>query len=162
MIKKEEYISAVLNEFSIIRHLAAKLRAEDLAYRPSETQRSILETLQYISYIVSLTIESVVSGDMTLFEKADLASKDVNLSNFDNAMAAQGDKVKTLVESMSDAQLSEVVDMWIKQSRALHCLMALKFAVAYKMQLFLFMKAAGHKDIGTINVWAGMDAPVKA
>jgi len=161
MISKEEFIGAVQHEFSIIRHLAAKLREEDLAYRPSEGQRSILETLQYVSFIVALTIESVATGDMTLFQKSDAASKEVNLSNFDQAMAVQGDKVKTLVEAMTDEQLAEEVDMWIKQSRALHCLMALKFAVAYKMQLFLFMKAAGHKDIGTINVWAGVDAPAK-
>jgi hypothetical protein len=31
--------------------------------------------------------------------------------------------------------------------------------VAYKTQIFLQLKAAGLSDIGTMNLWAGMDAP---
>ncbi len=162
MISKEAFIGSVLHEFAIIRHLAEKLREEDLQYRPNEKQRSILETLQYISIIIGVTIESVVSGDKTLFTKESERVKDLKLEDFAAAMDAQADKVKNLVMSMSDEQLNEEVDFWVKQTRALHCMMALKFAVAYKMQLFLFMKAAGHTELSTMNAWAGADAPVKA
>jgi hypothetical protein len=30
--------------------------------------------------------------------------------------------------------------------------------VAYRMQLFLYLKACGREELGTMNVWAGMDA----
>jgi hypothetical protein len=30
-------------------------------------------------------------------------------------------------------------------------------AAAYKTQLFLYIKANGNHDIGTMNLWAGMD-----
>jgi hypothetical protein len=41
-------------------------------------------------------------------------------------------------------------------------LQTLKSATAYKMQLFLYIKASGNSDIGTSNLWGGMDAPTKA
>ena len=162
MISKEAFIGSVLHEFAVINHLAAKLSEKDVSYRPSEKQRSILETLQYISIIVGATIESVVSGDKTIFTKEAERVKDLKLEDFAPAMSAQAEKIKSLVGAMTDEQLNEEVDFWVKQSRALHCMMALKFAVAYKMQLFLFMKAAGHTELSTMNAWAGADAPTKA
>jgi hypothetical protein len=35
----------------------------------------------------------------------------------------------------------------------------LKWIVAYKMQLFLHIKASGNTLVGTSNVWGGMDVP---
>ncbi len=32
---------------------------------------------------------------------------------------------------------------------------------AYRMQLFLYLKACGHEELSTLNLWAGMDAPTK-
>jgi hypothetical protein len=31
---------------------------------------------------------------------------------------------------------------------------------AYRTQLFLYLKACGREDLGTSNLWAGVDAPV--
>jgi hypothetical protein len=33
---------------------------------------------------------------------------------------------------------------------------------AYRTQLFLYLKACGREDLGTMNLWAGMDAPAPA
>jgi hypothetical protein len=35
----------------------------------------------------------------------------------------------------------------------------LRWMVGYRMQLFLYAKAAGNAEIGTANCWAGMDWP---
>ena len=33
---------------------------------------------------------------------------------------------------------------------------------AYRMQLFLYLKACGREDLNTMNLWVGTDAPVPA
>jgi hypothetical protein len=30
---------------------------------------------------------------------------------------------------------------------------------AYRTQLFLYLKASGREELGTMNLWAGLDAP---
>ena len=30
---------------------------------------------------------------------------------------------------------------------------------AYRTQLFLYLKACGREELGTMNLWAGIDAP---
>jgi hypothetical protein len=30
---------------------------------------------------------------------------------------------------------------------------------AYRTQLFLYLKACGREELGTMNLWAGVDAP---
>ena len=36
--------------------------------------------------------------------------------------------------------------------------MVLSHYVAYRMQLFLYLKDCGLRDLSTMNLWAGMDA----
>ena len=33
---------------------------------------------------------------------------------------------------------------------------------AYRTQLFVYLKACGRDELGTMNLWAGVDAPVPA
>jgi hypothetical protein len=33
---------------------------------------------------------------------------------------------------------------------------------AYRTQLFLYLKACGREELGTMNLWGGMDAPPPA
>jgi hypothetical protein len=33
---------------------------------------------------------------------------------------------------------------------------------AYRTQLFVYLKACGREELNTLNLWAGMDAPVPA
>jgi hypothetical protein len=40
--------------------------------------------------------------------------------------------------------------------------LVLNHYAAYRMQLFLNLKASGHEELSTINLWAGMDAPEAA
>jgi hypothetical protein len=36
--------------------------------------------------------------------------------------------------------------------------MVLCHYVAYRMQLFLYLKECGHEELGTLDLWAGIDA----
>ena len=33
---------------------------------------------------------------------------------------------------------------------------------AYRTQLFVYLKACGREELGTMNLWAGIDAPAPA
>jgi len=40
--------------------------------------------------------------------------------------------------------------------------MVLSGYAAYRTQLFVYLKACGRAELGTMNLWAGMDAPAAA
>jgi hypothetical protein len=50
-----------------------------------------------------------------------------------------------------------------KSSRGLLVItLVLNGHAAYRTQLFLYLKACGHAELSTMNLWAGADVPVKA
>jgi hypothetical protein len=62
---------------------------------------------------------------------------------------------------MSDADFRAEVDMFgQKSSRGAFIVnLVLAGCAAYRTQLFLYLKACGREELGTMNLWAGMDAP---
>lgn len=159
MFTKEQYLTAFEKDIVVIRHLASKLSDADMDYRPTEGQRSVRELLGYLSYIFLGCAEGMM-GDMAAFARLSEEAVGLTLANFDERMEAQTRKFREIVTAMTDTQLAEVVDMWVKQTRAEHLVNGpLKFAAAYKTQLFTYMKQNGHSNLNTMNLWAGMDAP---
>ena len=63
---------------------------------------------------------------------------------------------------MADPRLRPVarlpISTGIERTRAEHLLNGpLKWAAAYKMQLFMNLKMSGAEHLNTLNLWAGMD-----
>ncbi len=158
MYSKEQYLKSLGHEFNIIRHLAGKLSEGELDYRPTDQQRSIRELLQYLSMIFIATAEAAIAGNASGYQQYAELSQEVTLSNFDQAMASQMEKVAAAVAPLTDAQFMEEVSIWGKMSRADYFINLLKFAAAYKTQLFTYMKQNGHSTLNTMNLWAGMDS----
>jgi hypothetical protein len=78
------------------------------------------------------------------------------------AIAAQTDTYAILLANVSDADFrGEVAGIdGNKTSRgALIINMVLSGCAAYRTQLFLYLKACGREDLGTMNLWAGIDTP---
>lgn len=158
MITKELFIQSLEHELRVIRHLASKIDISMLSYRPSETQRSLLELLQYMSYVFETSVEAIISKDGTIYRTRSEEASHMTLEQFDEKISSQSKKIRELVTSLTDEQLNEVVDMWSVQPRSLHLLNStLKWAVAYKMQLFQYLKAGGSLDLKTSNLWVGVD-----
>ena len=40
-------------------------------------------------------------------------------------------------------------------------LLVLCHLAAYRMQLFLYLKSSGREELNTLNLWMGMDGPMK-
>lgn len=64
------------------------------------------------------------------------------------------------MKSFSDAELRAEIEMFgSKASRGSWLVnLVLCHYAAYRMQLFLYLKACGREELNTMNLWAGMDA----
>jgi hypothetical protein len=159
MITKEQYLESLSKELSIIKHLAEKIKPEQLAHKPTEPQRTLQELMHYLGYIFVVGAEMVITGDKNSYEKHSKGEMPT-VENFGDIIDKEEARFMELVSPMSKEELEEEVDMWgRKQSRAMHLFGLLRMASAYKMQLFLYMKQSGTSEIGTMNLWAGMDQP---
>jgi hypothetical protein len=161
MISTQQFIDSLEHELGIIRHLGEKVTQEMLEYRPSAHQRSTLELMQYLSQIFATTVTVAIARDtgamyMELFN----AAPKVTLETFDQIMRDQAAAVRSKISALTEEDFADTFMMYGReQSMALHLLGLLKMAAAYKTQLFLYLKACGVHHIGTMNLWAGIDAP---
>lgn len=159
MISKDQYIAALTNEFRIIKHLAEKVTPEQLSHKPTEPQRTLQELMQYLTSIFVAAADGIATGDANAYKKY-FGGTMPTLENFTALMDDQEKKVLEFFTPLTEEQLKEEIAMWGRtQSRALHMLGILNIASAYKMQLFLYMKQSGTTNIGTSNLWGGMDQP---
>jgi hypothetical protein len=69
-----------------------------------------------------------------------------------------------LVEEFPDDDFRTPVEMFGNTSSkgALIVNLVLGGCAAYRTQLFLYLKATGREELGTLNLWHGVDAPVPA
>jgi len=162
MITKEQYLGILGNEFRIMKHLALKIKPEQMSHKPTEPQRTLQELMTYLTEIFISGIEGIVTGDANAYKKYLGVGESATLNSFHESMDKQLKNVSELVNSLSDDDMKSEISMWGRsQSKALHLMGMLSIAAAYKMQLFLYMKQSGTSNIGTMNLWAGMDQPPK-
>ncbi len=159
MITKEQYIDSFVKEIEIIKHLAEKVTPAMLEYHPTPKQRSTIELMQYLGHISATAINVFIDPTKDYMELAK-AKDAVTFENFISKMDEQANIVRSLVGALTEEQLLKDVSFFgMSGSLSTHLLSALKWITAYKMQLFLYIKANGVESIGTSNVWAGRDMP---
>ncbi|HEV7702467.1 MAG TPA: hypothetical protein VGO63_03455 [Candidatus Paceibacterota bacterium] len=162
MITKDEYIKSLVHEIDIIKHLYTKIDASKLDYRPTPKQRSTLELLQYLGQAVHTPISAYIAGNQEKYIELMGNKELVTYENFIQKMDEQAAFVKETGGTLSEEDLKKESTIFgHTASLAMHLLHTLQSVTAYKMQLFLYIKESGNADIGTSNVWAGKDAPVK-
>jgi len=164
VLTKSELITSLQMEVKILLHLASKVDRSQLDYRPTPKQRNTLELLRYLSMMGPTIVKYTMSGSQDPAIWAD-AAKAADARDFDQtvaAIAAQHDEYAALLGSMSDADFRVEVDSMTggKTSRgALLVNLVLCGCAAYRTQLFVYLKACGREELGTMNLWAGIDAP---
>lgn len=156
MYTKEGFLKSLENEVRIIKHLGSKVSPEMLEYRPSPAQRSTLELMQYISAVGSGMMKSVLEGNTKVWSEYEDFRKSVNLDNFSEKMDAQLFDMKDTFSKFSDEDFTKEADFYGKALIAEHMINVLRNFSAYRMQLFLYIKANG-VSVNTMNLWAGMD-----
>ena len=167
VLTKSELIAALQNEVRILLHLASKIDRAKLDYRPTPKQRSTIELLKYLSMMGPTLVQATKAGT---FDPAALtaAEKTADARDFDQALAAiaaQSDAYATLLADVSDADLRAEFEMFggDKSTRGSFLVnLVLCSCTAYRMQLFLYLKSCGREELGSMNLWGGMDAPAPA
>ena len=163
---KSELIGSLQHEVRILLHLAGKVDRSQIDYRPTPRQRSILELLKYLSIMGPGLIEAAKAGTFDPV-KWTAMDKEAQARNFDQtvaAIAAQSELYPALLADMSDADFRTEITMFgNKTSRGAFIVnMVNGGCAAYRTQLFLYLKACGREELTTMNLWAGVDAPVPA
>ena len=163
VLTKPELISALQNEVRILLHLASKVDKSMLDYRPTPKQRSTLELLRYLSIMGPGLVKATKAGafDVPAWTAAQEAA---NARDFDQtvaAIAAQSDAYATLVNDISDEEMRGQIEMFGSKPTRGSFLVSLVLGgcAAYRTQLFLYLKACGREELGTVNLWGGVDAP---
>ncbi len=165
MINKQTLCDSMIHDCNVSKHLYSKLGPGAMDYRPTPGQRSTLELLRYLAACGSGAVASMASNDWDTYAKYSAPVKEMSGDAFPAAMEQQVTDLQKLFDSVSDedfatkeAPMPGGGTMPLGQA-ILHG--PAKWLTAYKMQLFLYAKAAGARDIGTVNAWVGMDPPPK-
>jgi hypothetical protein len=163
VLTKPELIAALQNEVRILLHLAEKVDETNLGYRPTPKQRSTIELLRYLSMMGPTLVEAAKAGTFdddawTTTEKAAAAR---TFEQTMDAIRAQSDAYASLLAGVSDDDLRAEIEMFGDRTTRGACLVrwVLCGCAAYRTQLFLYLKASGHEELNTMNLWAGVDAP---
>lgn len=162
MITKEQYLKSVMKEIDIIKHLAEKVTPVMLAYRPTSKQRSTLELMQYLGHVTHTSVSAYIAGDQNLYMELAKNAEGVTAENFGAKMDEQAAFVQEKVSALTEEDMKRESTIWgTTAPLSMQLLGVLKNLVAYKMQLFLYIKVNGNEGIGTSNLWAGVDMPPK-
>ena len=163
VLTKSELIGSLQNEVRILLHLAGKVDRARLDYRPSPKQRSTLELLQYLSIMGPALVEATQAGafDRQRWTAAENSAKARDFDQTLAAIAEHKDRYAALLGGMSDADYRSEISMFGQPTTrgAFIVNLVLSGCAAYRTQLFLYLKAGGRDELGTMNLWGGMDAP---
>jgi hypothetical protein len=163
VLTKAELIASLQKEIRILLHLATKIDPAKVDYRPTPKQRSTIELLRYLSLMGPNLVRATKAGG---FDPAAWSAEleKANGRNLEQTLAvigAQSDLYATLIGDMADADFRVEIEMFGRKSSKGSFLVntVLCGYAAYRTQLFNYLKACGREELGTMNLWAGMDAP---
>ena len=163
VLTKPELIGSLQHEVRVLLHLAGKIDPAMVDYRPTPKQRSTLELLRYLTIMGPELIRAAQRGgfDPAVWTTAQTAADARDFQQTLAALSAQADEYARLLGGMSDDDFRTEVEMFGRKTTrgAFIVNLVLGGHAAYRTQLFLYLKSCGREELGTMNLWAGMDAP---
>ncbi len=163
MFSENQYIDSIKFETNVCIHLHSKTSKEIQDYRPTEGQRSVLELLQYLTTCVQTPIRCLISQDWSKAPEYLEEIKKIGFDDYCNAMNSQVKEAEELLCGFTeDDYTTKMAMLPTGQEVVLGAALVnfpLKFITAYRMQLFLYLKANGKDKLNTMNCWFGMDQP---
>ena len=166
VLTKSELIAALQKEVRILLHLASKVERAKLDYRPTPKQRSTIELLQYLNVMGPTLVQAAKAGvfDPAVWTAAEQAAKTQDYDQTLASIAAHSDDYARLLADVSDVDFRSEITMFGRRTTrgAFIVNLVLCGCAAYRMQLFIYLKACGREELGTPNLWAGVDATAAA
>ena len=166
VLTKDELIASLQNEVRVLLHLVLKVDPTKLDYRPTPKQRSTRELLQYLTLFAPIHLRGAMAStfDMdawrTAWNTGEAAAKEMNLEELKDSIGKEPALFTEVLGSCSDADLRSEVEMFGRKASRGSWLVSLLLChyAAYRMQLFLYLKASGREELNTMNLWVGVDA----
>ncbi len=163
MFTTQDIIDSLGRETALIKHLYEKVTPEMLDYKPTEKQRTLREHLFYMTTMWSNIWRFIKDGgynhDKAVARGAEQAAR--GLENFPTMMDEQLVEMSAFLNSLSEDDLTKELDLFgsgVQTIKWYILEVMLKNFPAYRMMLFLYLKAAGAHHLGTANVWGGRDS----
>ena len=161
MITKEQLLNSMRHETRVIQHLATKVPEGAYDYRPAEGQRSTLELMQYMTRMAAEAAIGAVNGNWDHAGAMNDDMEKVTPENFAGEMDRQIAIIEDLLAGVDEsaATTADAVMPWGTPTTLSAALldMPLKCYVAYRMQFFLYCKAAGIPDLTSAQCWVGAE-----
>lgn len=166
VLTRDELLSSLRSEVRILLHLASKVDPAKLDYRPAPKQRSTLELLQYLAIMGPIHARGVHAGkfDMgawvTAWRTGEASAKTMTLAATVEAIGKHPALFEELFGSASDEDMRAEIEMFGRKASRGSMIVSLVLChyVAYRMQLFLYLKASGREELNTLNLWVGADS----
>jgi DinB superfamily len=164
VLTKSELIASLQKEVRILPHLVTKIDPAALDYRPTPQQRSTIELLRYLTNMGPTLVRYAKGQPMDASAMAE-AIQAAEARNFDQtlaAIAAHADLYAGLLADMSDDDFrAETIGFDGRPTTCGQFLVnhVIGQCAAYRMQLFLYLKACGREELNTMNLWVGADTP---
>lgn len=165
VLTKFELITLLQKEVRVLLHLVSKIDSAMLDYRPTPKQRSTIELLRYLTNMGPTLVRYAKGRPLDAAAMAE-AIEAADARDFDEtviALAAQADVYVELLADMSDDDFRgpttgfDGLPVTRGQFLVNH---VIGQCAAYRMQLFLYLKACGRDELNTMNLWVGVDAPI--
>jgi hypothetical protein len=161
VLTQDELVGALQHEVNILQHLTTKIEPKMLDYRPTPKQRSTRELLEYLAVMGPVLVKSALVGGFQQDEwmaRAKAASE-MTFDQLVKALGAQAAEYRQLLAGQPDDAFRKKVEMFGNSSTAGSLIVSLVLggAAAYRTQLFCYLKACGREELGTANLWRGVD-----
>jgi hypothetical protein len=165
VLTKQELISSLQNEIRILVHLIGKIDKTKIDFRPTPKQRSFLELLRYLAIMGPTVLICIKTGAFTregmtaIWGPADAAAKAMSFGDAVAAIQKQSGDYARLLGAWTDDDFRGELDVFGNKTTrgAVAVNMILSAHAAYRTQLFCYLKATGHEELNTVNLWMGTD-----
>jgi hypothetical protein len=166
VLTQTELIASLQRECHILLHLCGKVEPGMIDYRPTLKQRSTIELLRYLTMMGPVLVPSIKGGAflVEMWGAMEAEAATLDLAGIIARFEAMGELYETLIGAFTEAELREEIDLFGSRSSRGSMLVnwVLSGHAAYRTQLFCYLKSCGREELGTMNLWAGMDAAASA
>jgi len=162
VLSKSELITSLQNEVRILLHLAGKVNASNVDYRPTAMQRSAGELLRYLSFMGPTIVRYALANppEVSIWTAGEEAAKDRTFEQSVAEIARHSAQYAELLGNVPDAKFREEFIDWEGNKTTVGSLLVnlvLSGCAAYRTQLFCYLKASGQEHLDSSNLWTGVD-----
>lgn len=165
MYTKDSFLTSIALEAKVIKHLVGQIPSGKNEWRLTPPQRSTIELVRFLSFMPLASVEFALTQAWDKWGGHEASAKDLQPAGFAKAMDQQIKGITKLLAKHGDAALKrKTTKHWNGSTLTLGeglIEMVLKTMVAYRMQLFLQVKASGAPQLGTSDCWQGKAAKAK-